>query len=58
MDIGFRGKHQHKQRITFKKTGDGFLVYALCDSAGYVFAFFVKFDNKWERDIDERSQLF
>tara|TARA_R110002050_G_scaffold289140_1_gene441648 strand:+ start:236 stop:1993 length:1758 start_codon:yes stop_codon:yes gene_type:complete len=52
MDIGFRGKHKHKQRITFKKTGDGFLVFALCDSAGYVFAFFVKFDTQWCRNIE------
>ena len=35
----FRGLHAHKVRITYKKAGDGFLVYALCDKPGYVFDF-------------------
>ena len=36
--IGFQGHHRDKQRITYKKEGDGFLADALC-SDGYTFAF-------------------
>ena len=36
--IGFQGHHKDKQRITYKKEGDGFLADALC-SDGYTYAF-------------------
>ena len=40
-DIGFQGRHSDKQRITFKKVGDGFLVDALC-ADGYTFTWFFR----------------
>ena len=40
-DIGFQGRHKDKQRITFKKVGDGFLVYALC-ADGYTYSFYFR----------------
>ena len=49
MDVPFRGLHAHKERITYKKAGDGFLVYALCDKPGYVFDFSFKMDSTWKR---------
>lgn len=58
MDVGWRGMHKKKERITYKKAGDGFLVYALCDDGGYVFCFAVKFDPRWKRDIDGLSCTF
>lgn len=36
--IGFQGNHQDKQRITYKKEGDGFLVDAICFD-GYTYGF-------------------
>ena len=46
MDISFKGRSTHKSRIKFKRAGDGFLVYALCDpSNGYTWAFYFLFDN-------------
>ena len=40
-DIGFQGRHKDKQRVTFKKVGDGFLVDALC-ADGYTFAWYFR----------------
>ena len=40
-DIGFQGRHRDKQRVTFKKVGDGFLVDALC-ADGYTYTFFFR----------------
>ena len=36
MDIIFQGWHKDKQRVTYKKGGDGFLVDALC-AEGYTY---------------------
>ena len=36
--IGFQGHHRHKQRITYKKEGDGFLADCIC-SEGYTYCF-------------------
>ena len=35
-DIGFQGQHKNKQRVTFKKVGDGFLPDAIF-SDGYTY---------------------
>ena len=36
MDISFQGLHNDKQRVTYKKGGDGFLVDDLC-AEGYTY---------------------
>ena len=36
--IGFQGNHKDKQRITYKKEGDGFLADCIC-TQGYTYAF-------------------
>eukprot|EP01043_Picozoa_sp_COSAG02_P009074 COSAG02_NODE_302_length_25234_cov_43.365307_14_plen_804_part_00 len=36
--VGFQGRHFAKQRITYKREGDGFQCDAVCDN-GYTFAF-------------------
>jgi hypothetical protein len=36
--IGFQGNHKDKQRITYKREGDGFLTDCIC-SDGYTYAF-------------------
>ena len=41
MDISFQGQHKDKQRINYKRDGDGFLVDALC-SDGYCYAFYFR----------------
>ena len=38
-DIGFQGQHKDKQRISYKRVGDGFLVDALC-ADGYTFSWY------------------
>ena len=30
-DARFQGNHEDKYRVTFKHTGDGFLIYAVCE---------------------------
>ena len=37
MDISFQGRHKDKQRVTYKKGGDGFLVDDLC-TEGYTYS--------------------
>ena len=49
MDISFQGSHADKQRITYKRAGDGFLVDALC-ADGYCYSFYFrnqKAPDKW-----------
>ncbi len=38
-DIGFQGQHKDKQRISYKRVGDGFLVDALC-ADGYTYTWY------------------
>jgi hypothetical protein len=45
MDISFKGSQQGKERITYKKAGDRYLIYALSDVNGYVYSTSIKFDN-------------
>ena len=45
MDIAFKGRSQHKSRIKFKRAGNGFLTYSLCDPAnGYTYSMVFQFD--------------
>lgn len=46
MDVPFKGRCRFKSRINYKRAGDGFLVYALCDASnGYTYSFQVSFDS-------------
>ena len=50
-DAGFQGRHPDKQRVTFKKEGDGFLIDALCDN-GFTMTFYFRnmpAPAKWTR---------
>ena len=40
-DISFQGRHKDKQRVTYKRAGDGFLVDALC-SDGYTYSWYFR----------------
>ena len=47
MDVSFKGRSAYKSRIKFKRAGDGFLNYALCDpECGYTWAFYFQFDTR------------
>jgi len=37
--IGFQGRHQDKQRISYKKEGDGFQADCICEN-GYTYTFY------------------
>jgi len=39
--IGFKGNHADKQRINYKKEGDGFLADAIAED-GYTYTFFLR----------------
>ena len=41
MDCSFQGKHKYKQRVIYKKGGDGFLVDALC-AEGYKYSWYFR----------------
>ena len=41
-DIGFQGNHPDKQRIGFKRKGDGFLVDTYCLKGGYTYSFYLR----------------
>ena len=40
-DAGFKGRHPDKQRVTFKKEGDGFLIDTLCND-GFTYTFYFR----------------
>ncbi len=39
--IGFQGRHQDKQRISYKKEGDGFQADCICEN-GYTYSFYFR----------------
>ena len=41
MDISIQGRHKDKQRVTYKKGEDGFLVDALC-AEGYTYSWYFR----------------
>ena len=52
MDLAYQGQHQDKERITYKKAGDGFLVYSCNDAASaYTYDFRPKMCTKWNKNI-------
>ena len=50
--IGFQGHHKDKQRITYKKEGDGFLADCIC-SDGYTYTFFFRHQPPSQKIIHE-----
>ena len=54
--IGFQGKHKDKQRITYKREGDGFLADCIC-SDGYTFTFFFRHVKASEKFLKMASPL-
>ena len=50
--VGFQGNHRDKQRITYKKEGDGFLADCIC-SNGYTYAFHFRHQKASEALIKE-----
>ena len=49
--VGFQGNHKDKQRITYKKEGDGFLADCIC-SDGYTFAFHFRHQDASKKIMD------
>ena len=41
MDTSFQGQHKDKQRVIYKKGGDGFLVDAMC-AVGYTHSWYFR----------------
>lgn len=52
--IGFQGNHRDKQRITYKKEGDGFLADCIC-SKGYTYAFHFRHQQASEKIMKSGS---
>ena len=50
--IGFQGTHKDKQRITYKKEGDGFLADCIC-SDGYTYSFYFRHQPPSPKIIQE-----
>jgi hypothetical protein len=58
MDIGTKARSHLKERIKYKRAGDGILVYALCEPNGYTLNFSIKNDNlRPESDNPQIRQL-
>ena len=49
--IGFQGNHRDKQRITYKKEGDGFLADTICGD-GYTFSFHFRHQSASKKIMD------
>ena len=49
--IGFQGHHKDKQRITYKKEGDGFLADTICGD-GYTYSFFFRHQQVTSKLLD------
>ena len=58
-DIGFQGRFAVlKEKIKYKKEGDGFLADALCDAAsGYTYTFWFRGDKTWAEVKEGASDL-
>ena len=39
--VGFKGNHADKQRISYKREGDGFLIDTLCED-GYMYTIYAR----------------
>ena len=51
--IGFKGNHADKQRISYKKEGDGFLADAIAED-GYTYTFFLRNMPAQKHYIDQK----
>jgi len=51
--VGFKGNHADKQRISYKREGDGFLIDALCED-GYTYTIYARNMPAPKKYIDRR----
>ena len=58
-DLGYQGQHPDKERITYKRAGDGFLVYSVCDAASaYTYDFRPKMCTRWDKSMGGFTPTF